>query len=186
MTHAPETVGSETPLAEAAERMAERRIGCLPVVDEQERLAGILSETDALRALATTLFTQRLRDRQSRRAEVEEFVEELRRERERIALQLDRVHALEQRLTGEAAEQPTDAPERAANLTELRMAETLDGLAARRLEAIDRALDHAAQDRLAVCDRCGGSIPLTRLRALPGTTFCVGCARSEELGTGGR
>ena len=65
---------------------------------------------------------------------------------------------------------------------ELRLAETLDALATRRLEVIDRALDHAAQGRLSVCDGCGGRIPLTRLRALPGTTRCVRCARDEERG----
>ena len=43
-----------------------------------------------------------------------------------------------------------------------------------------RALDHAAQGRLSVCDGCGGRIPLTRLRALPGTTRCVRCARADE------
>lgn len=55
MTADPETVSAETPLAEAADRMADRRVGCLPVVDAAGRLAGLLSETDALRALATLL-----------------------------------------------------------------------------------------------------------------------------------
>lgn len=57
MTPEPETVRAETPLAEAADRMADRRVGCLPVVDERGRLAGLFSETDALRALATLLQT---------------------------------------------------------------------------------------------------------------------------------
>jgi CBS domain-containing protein len=47
MTAAPAMVGVDTPLAEAADLMADRRIGCLPVVDDAGRLAGILSETDA-------------------------------------------------------------------------------------------------------------------------------------------
>jgi CBS domain-containing protein len=41
--------------------MADRRIGCLPVVDASGRLAGLLSETDVLRALATMLSTGHLR-----------------------------------------------------------------------------------------------------------------------------
>ena len=45
-----------------------------------------------------------------------------------------------------------------------------------------RALDHAEQGRLSRCDGCGGSIPLTRLRAVPGTTLCVACARAQETG----
>ena len=62
MTRNPETVGMDAPLAEAADRMAERRIGCLPVVDEAGRLAGMISETDALRALATLLTTGHMRE----------------------------------------------------------------------------------------------------------------------------
>jgi RNA polymerase-binding transcription factor DksA len=46
-----------------------------------------------------------------------------------------------------------------------------------RLRALDHALGLAAQGKLGVCDRCGGSIPLARLRALPGTTLCIACAR---------
>lgn len=63
MTADPETVREGTKLADAADRMADRRIGCLPVVDETGRLAGLLSETDVLRALATLLSTGRARER---------------------------------------------------------------------------------------------------------------------------
>ena len=62
MTADPETVREGTPLAEAADLLADRRIGCLPVVDESGRLAGLLSETDVLRALATLLSTGHVRD----------------------------------------------------------------------------------------------------------------------------
>jgi RNA polymerase-binding transcription factor DksA len=178
MTHAPETATAETPLAEAADRMADRRIGCLPVVDDDGRLAGILTETDALRALATTLLTGRAG--RAERSELDALVDELRSERERITARLDRVHAEERALSVDAYGEPRDEAERGADLRELRLVESLDGLAARRLEAIDRALDHAAQGRLSVCDGCGGRIPLTRLRALPGTTRCVRCARADE------
>jgi len=63
MTADPETVREGTSLAEAADRMADRRIGCLPVVDEAGRLAGLLSETDVLRALATLLSTGHVREK---------------------------------------------------------------------------------------------------------------------------
>lgn len=53
MTHDPATLGEEATLAEAAECMAERRIGCVPIVDENGELAGLLSETDVLWAVAT-------------------------------------------------------------------------------------------------------------------------------------
>jgi CBS domain-containing protein len=61
MTADPETVREGTSLGDAADRMADRRIGCLPVVDSTGRLAGLLSETDVLRALATLLSTGRAR-----------------------------------------------------------------------------------------------------------------------------
>jgi len=40
----------ETLLSEAAGQMLSRRINCLPVVDENERLCGILTSTDLLQA----------------------------------------------------------------------------------------------------------------------------------------
>jgi CBS domain-containing protein/RNA polymerase-binding transcription factor DksA len=180
MTYAPETVHDDTTLGEAAERMAERRIGCLPVVDAGGHLTGILTETDVLHALATSSWTERLRARRGRADEIALFVSELRAERERIATRLDRFHATERALSAEQHEQPMDASERSADLREIDLTERLDALAARRLEAIDRALDHAAQGRLSLCDGCGGVIPLTRLRAAPGTTLCVACAREAE------
>jgi CBS domain-containing protein len=45
-------VGPETTLVEAAERMHERRVGAV-VVLERDRLVGILTERDVLRAVAT-------------------------------------------------------------------------------------------------------------------------------------
>jgi acetoin utilization protein AcuB len=61
MSRAPYTIGPEASVREAAECMADRRIGCLPVVDEQGRLEGILSATDLLQALAGTLWAEELR-----------------------------------------------------------------------------------------------------------------------------
>jgi CBS domain-containing protein len=44
----PVTTTPDTPLADAARVMLERKIGCLPVV-EDGRLVGILTESDFLR-----------------------------------------------------------------------------------------------------------------------------------------
>jgi CBS domain-containing protein/RNA polymerase-binding transcription factor DksA len=183
MTHQPETIGPDASLARAAETMAERRVGCLPVIDESGRLAGLLSETDVLHALATRLWTEEVREqRRSRSTELDSLVAELRAERQRIASRLDEYHAEERRLTAEPREVPMDSSDAAQDLRSLEEIEGLDALAARRLHAIDRALDRAAQGRLSVCERCGGPIPVTRLRALPGTTLCVTCARAAEGG----
>lgn len=49
------TAEPDWPVRHAVEVMLEGRFGCLPVVDEQDRLVGLLSETDCLRLLATYL-----------------------------------------------------------------------------------------------------------------------------------
>lgn len=54
MTSTVVTVGPGATLAEAVRLMLDRRIGCLPVVD-QGRLIGLLSESDCLRHLARLL-----------------------------------------------------------------------------------------------------------------------------------
>jgi len=48
MTTDPVTAAPDTPLADAARLMLERKIGCLPVV-ERGRLIGILTESDFVR-----------------------------------------------------------------------------------------------------------------------------------------
>ncbi len=49
------SVGPATHVRTAVGIMLEKRIGCLPVVDEDGRLAGLLSESDCLRHLAHLL-----------------------------------------------------------------------------------------------------------------------------------
>lgn len=48
MTHDPICVRPATPLKEAVQLMAEKRISGLPVTDEDGKLVGILSETDLM------------------------------------------------------------------------------------------------------------------------------------------
>lgn len=48
MTTDPLTVGPDAPLAEAARIMLERKVGCLPVI-EDGKLVGILTESDFVR-----------------------------------------------------------------------------------------------------------------------------------------
>lgn len=179
MVHAPLTIREGDPLARAAERMADQRIGCLPVVDADGRLAGLLSETDLLHALVTSLWSDEVRERRSQRSELDLLVAEMRRERETLAAQLDGYHARERELSADLREEPRDAPDRGEDLVELGLTRALDDLTIRRFRALDHALDRAAQGRLGVCERCGGPIPVARLRALPGTTSCVACAREE-------
>lgn len=48
MSHDPVVVQPETPLKEAIQILAERRISGLPVVDQSGKLIGIISETDLM------------------------------------------------------------------------------------------------------------------------------------------
>ena len=57
--HAPVvTIAADANLAAAAERMVAERIGCLPVVDGNHKLTGMLTETDLFRALQDLLAKQ--------------------------------------------------------------------------------------------------------------------------------
>jgi acetoin utilization protein AcuB len=181
MTHSPRTIREDSPLREAADCMADHHIGCLPVVDEEGCLTGLLSQTDLLRALATHLWVGERVHELGKAQEMVALVEALRDERGRVGERLEDLRAQERALSADLGDQLMDASERGADLRQTRLDEGLGTLAARGLDGIERALDHAAQGRFSICDRCGGQIPLTRLRALPGTTLCVACARAEEM-----
>ncbi|MBX3026800.1 CBS domain-containing protein [bacterium] len=49
------TAEADWPVRHAVEVMLEGRFGCLPVVDAEDRLVGLLSESDCLRLLASYL-----------------------------------------------------------------------------------------------------------------------------------
>jgi acetoin utilization protein AcuB len=179
MSHAPVTLKEGDALAEAAERMADRRIGCLPIVDADGRLAGMLTETDLLHALATLLWSGDVRQkrRRARGDDLDHVVAELRREREALAAKLTGYRALERDLSTHPAREPLDFSDAGSDMATLRVTEGLDALGTRRLAAHDHALERAAQGKLGVCERCGGKIARARLRALPGTPVCIACAR---------
>ena len=175
MTHGPITTTPDTALADAAELLVRFRIGCLPVVDGSGRLVGIFSETDALRALISGKAARSDRP-PGRVLDLELLTAELRAERERIATQLERLHAAEREPLGSDGGAPIDNAERALHVRELSVEEPLAALAAHRLEAIDHALSRAAQGQLGRCESCGREIPVARLRALPSAAVCVRCA----------
>lgn len=174
MTHAPQTLGPADALQLAAERMAEHRIGCIPIVDGAGRLAGILSETDVLRALATHLWTERLGAPRPQLPPERALLHELRRERDAVAKDLSQLSARDRQRT-EQRREPGDLADVAALRSDEQMSEALEAARTRRLSALDRALDRAARGRFGFCDRCGGRIPVARLRALPGATTCLRC-----------
>ncbi|HEY7540802.1 MAG TPA: TraR/DksA C4-type zinc finger protein [Methylomirabilota bacterium] len=56
----------------------------------------------------------------------------------------------------------------------------LDAAERRQLDEIDAARARLAAGTFGVCEKCGGSIPLARLRALPAVRLCVACGRAAE------
>ena len=50
MAEHPVTAAPETSLREAAKRMVDGKIGCLPVIEPDGTLVGLVTETDLLRA----------------------------------------------------------------------------------------------------------------------------------------
>jgi RNA polymerase-binding protein DksA len=56
----------------------------------------------------------------------------------------------------------------------------LDGAERRLLDEIDAAQERLAGGTFGVCERCGKSIPLVRLRAVPSARLCVTCERDAE------
>jgi CBS domain-containing protein/RNA polymerase-binding transcription factor DksA len=174
MSWAPRTLPSSATLEEAARRLSEHRIGCLPIVDDG-RLVGILSETDALRALDALLHKQRP-PAGARTGDDHGVVDTLFAERERLVEQLARWQDAERELAADIRE-PRDSADRAADERDIARLEPLSARASRRLRAIDLALERAKHGELGICERCRGRIPAIRLRAVPEATLCIRCAR---------
>lgn len=183
MTWAPQTARPEEPLAEAARALAEARIGCLPVVDEDERLVGILSETDALRALVAALRGEAA-SAAPPRAEAEGLVDALWAERQRLVRQLGRWQDAERELSTDIGAEPRDSADAAIDERDVARLEPISARASRRLRAIEVAIARAEQGRFGICERCGARINPLRLRVLPEATLCVRCAREEASGAG--
>ncbi len=55
----------------------------------------------------------------------------------------------------------------------------------RELGAIEEAIARMEQGDYGDCEECGKPIPLTRLRAIPYATDCIGCRRKIEQSTSG-
>ncbi|MFL5351223.1 CBS domain-containing protein [Archangium sp.] len=60
MTHAPETLRPKSSVHEAIHKMLDHKFGCVPVVEDGDRLVGILTETDLIR-LADRLLEKEMR-----------------------------------------------------------------------------------------------------------------------------
>lgn len=64
-----ETVSPDTSVREVVEKLLDHKFGCLPVVEDDQRLVGIITESDLVR-LAGTLLEEREQGRHSGNTEV--------------------------------------------------------------------------------------------------------------------
>jgi acetoin utilization protein AcuB len=175
MTWAPHTAHPDTPLEEAVQRLRDNRIGCLPIVDARDELVGILSETDALRALHELLHRAAAPATAAGPHARDSVVDALWWERERLVAQLAKWEQTERELLEEVRD-PGDTVERAADERAVAAIGLLSSRATRRLRAIELALERAEHGRLGICERCQGRIAPPRLRAIPEASLCVRCA----------
>ncbi len=177
MTYGPVTIRYDAPLEDAAQRMADGRFGCLPVVDEQGRLDGIITETDLLQALVTVLWSER---RGERAPEPVDLPTALANERSYLAGRLAAYESREQEIVATERGTPLDEAELGSDLEAGYLTEQLAELASRRLKAIEHALERQRRGELSICETCGERIAEARLRALPGTNVCIRCGREAE------
>jgi len=106
----------------------------------------------------------------------------LRAERVRL-LETLRAHAEAERALGEAQGGASGWWQEATVASDLVAEETLAALdhgEQRRLADVEAALRRLTQGHYGVCETCGRPVPAARLRAIPWTRRCVGCAGRLE------
>lgn len=113
----------------------------------------------------------------SRKESVKKLKDQLIRRRDALqrALEgdLSLLRELHQEKTGDVLDAAADTVQDELN-SQLIEAES------RELGAIDEAIDRINRGVYGNCESCGKAIPLTRLRAIPYATDCIGCRRKAE------
>jgi DnaK suppressor protein len=74
----------------------------------------------------------------------------------------------------------SEVEERGQEANMIRLLDRLESREKQEIEAIDRALIRIELGRYGSCEGCGKEIPLARLKALPATVLCIGCAEVGE------
>ena len=78
-----------------------------------------------------------------------------------------------------------DSSDLASDQDAYRKMEALNAMDAKRLKAIENALQRISDGKYGYCLQCGKKIPEGRLRAIPSAVLCVECkADAERLARG--
>jgi DnaK suppressor protein len=86
----------------------------------------------------------------------------------------------EEELATLEAHQPGEPIEDAGTASVAAVLSRLDGAERHLLDEIDAAQARLAAGTFGACERCGQSIPLARLRALPVARLCIVCEHAAE------
>jgi RNA polymerase-binding protein DksA len=111
------------------------------------------------------------------RSIVEEFERRLRRTRREVWRTVVRT---DEELATLEAHQAGGSTEDAGAATVTEVLSRLDGTERHLLDEIDAAQARLASGTFGACERCGASIPLARLRAMPTARLCLVCQRAAE------
>lgn len=91
-------------------------------------------------------------------------------------LDLDISHA------GDSGSAMGDSADMANDDVERELSSQLASLESRELEQTEAAILALREGRYGTCEECHNAIPISRLQALPHSTTCIECQRSEERG----
>ncbi len=96
--------------------------------------------------------------------------------------ELQRQLALDISHAGDSGVGAGDSADMANDDVERELSSQLATLESRELEQTEAAIFALQQGRYGTCEECLEPIPIARLQALPHSTTCIGCQRSEERG----
>jgi RNA polymerase-binding transcription factor len=109
---------------------------------------------------------------------LETFGAQLRKERKEY---LDEFRKAEEGLDSIAEERESELEEHAQEEQSARLLKRMDDRTLHAVQEIDAALQRVRDGDYGICEACGDSIAVSRLRALPATRYCIGCeARNEK------
>ncbi len=120
---------------------------------------------------------------------LEAFAEQLHRQRKHY---LDEFRKSEEGLDSIAEERESELEEHAQEEQSARLLKRMDDRTLHTVQEIDAALQRVREGNYGICEACGASIAVSRLRALPATRYCIDCearyenqvatpARAEEI-----
>jgi DnaK suppressor protein len=91
------------------------------------------------------------------------------------------VAATDEEVAGLDAPGPGDSTDRAAAASIILLVSRLAGHDKRELDEVAAALRRLGSGGYGICESCGKSIALRRLRAVPAARFCLACQEAEEV-----